>query len=187
MPHNPEKSLFKEALGAQERIEEAKREVVRAKEALTAANYNYGRASAELGRLLEEGQKENTAELQSKAEKEHFQILRTELETATRNEDYEQVGALAKKIMEIKGRIGEAGPQQAQEGDPLSRAMDEFLSDNRITSREDQAHYRHRAKFIASKAGDGVPPHEIIDALQREFEKGGRPKAVAGWVGHHRR
>lgn len=186
MAQSPEGSLFKEALGAQEKIEDAKAQVARAREELTTANYKYGRASAELVRILQEAKDENTAELQTQAEKEHYQILRDELNAATKNEDYEQVAILAKKILEIRGKLAPiGGAQEVGVRDELSQVVEEFIDANRITSEEDKLHYRQRAKLLASKDTDATPD-DIVSALQRERDKATPPKTAPGWVGHHR-
>lgn len=182
MPH-PEKSSFESALEAKNKIDEAREKVKQTREEMTKANYDYSRATAELIRILQDAHAENTAELQTEAEKEYFDLLKDRLKEAVDKDDYEEMSEIVAKLKEFKERIGQTNiPEVIEGGDLLSQELGYFIERNNISDAHLE-HYRNRAQVLATNNPD-FSPEEIIEALEKEY-KTKPPKTTGGWVGHH--
>ena len=179
-----EKPLNQELFEAEQNVAEAQERLSLAHDELVAARRGFEVASHRLSQLSEEAVSQNTPELQEQAREEHRRILLKELNESLAGRDFETVAALAQKLQKLD--VWETKPQredkeEESEENELQRAVAEFIIANEIRSEGDQQHYRERARIFLEKNPD-VEPEDIVDALQREFDKGKPPKADLNWA-----
>jgi len=165
-----------------ENLSSAETSLETARRKLEAAEKYRAEALAEYERILEEGTKEVTPELITKAYEEYKLILEERVARLIREGNYMEAKELLEELDGLKKGYGEADESAAEWETPTHEEISILLNEYGIKEPFLREHYFNRAGYLR---GLGRSKREILGAIKKEITTPVKKRIIKfPWTGH---